>query len=82
MDFSDALKLLRQGKLMARHSWQQPGKYVFLAPERKVECPDGVERTIEPHLLFVDHSRAVRVGDQPSHSGLFGDDWYVVSSLS
>ncbi|WP_344632003.1 Thoeris anti-defense Tad2 family protein [Streptomyces glaucosporus] len=80
MDFSAALELLRAGRRMARRSWIQPGKYVYLEPESVCVSPDGRSRTLAAHLRFVTADGTVQVGVQPSHAGLLADDWYDVDA--
>ncbi|NGO72539.1 Thoeris anti-defense Tad2 family protein [Streptomyces boncukensis] len=78
MDFSAALELMKSGRRMARRSWIQPGKYVYLEPESICLTPDKEEHTLAAHLRFVTADGTVQVGVQPSHAGLLADDWYDV----
>ncbi|HEX5569526.1 MAG TPA: MW1434 family type I TA system toxin [Streptomyces sp.] len=80
MDFSMALELLKAGHRMARRSWIQPGKYVYLEPESTCVSPDDRTRTLTAHLRFVTADGSVQVGVQPSHAGLLADDWYDVDA--
>ncbi|MTE17908.1 DUF2829 domain-containing protein [Streptomyces sp. TRM43335] len=80
MDFSAALELLRDGRRMARRSWIQPGKYVYLEPESACVSPDGRSRRLAAHLRFVTADGTVQAGVQPSHAGLLADDWYDVDA--
>ncbi|RXS65321.1 DUF2829 domain-containing protein [Streptomyces sp. TM32] len=79
MNFSAALELMRHdGRRMARRSWIQPGKYVYLEPEASCLTPDNRDRTLEAHLRFVTANGTVQVGVQPSHAGLLAEDWYDI----
>jgi hypothetical protein len=78
MDFSAALESLKNGRRMARRSWIQPGKYVYLEPESACVSPDGRSRTLAAHLRFVTADGTVQAGVQPSHAGLLADDWYDI----
>ncbi|WP_158239659.1 Thoeris anti-defense Tad2 family protein [Streptomyces carminius] len=78
MNFSAALELLRSGRRVARRSWIQPGKYVYLEPESVCVSPDGRTRRLAAHLRFVTADGTVQAGVQPSHAGLLADDWYSV----
>jgi hypothetical protein len=80
MDFSAALELLKDGRRMARRSWVQPGKYVYLEPESVCITPDNLDRTLAAHLRFVAADGTVQVGVQPSHAGLFAEDWYDIDA--
>jgi len=80
MDFSAALELLKDGRRMARRSWIQPGKYLYLEPESVCVSPDGQTRRLAAHLRFVTADGTVQVGVQPSHAGLLADDWYDVEA--
>lgn len=82
MDFSAALGLLKNGRRMARRSWIQSGKYVYLEPESACITPDNLGRTLEAHLRFVTAQGAVQVGVQPSHAGLLAEDWYDIDAGS
>ncbi|MGX1977143.1 Thoeris anti-defense Tad2 family protein [Streptomyces kronopolitis] len=75
MNFSAALELMRHdGRRMARRSWTQSGKYVYLEPEASCITPDNRDRTLEAHLRFVTANGTVQL----SHAGLLADDWYVI----
>lgn len=78
MDFSAALELLNSGQRMARRSWVQPGKYVYLEPESACITPDNLDSTLVAHLRFVTADGTVQVGVQPSHAGLLAEDWYDI----
>lgn len=80
MDFSAALELLRKGRRVARRSWIEQGKYVYLEPDSVCSTPDGREHPLAAHLRFVTASGVVQVGVQPSHAGLLADDWYDVDA--
>lgn len=81
MDFSAALGLLKDGRRMARRSWIQSGKYVYLESESACITPDNLDRTLEAHLRFVTAEGAVQVG-VPSHVGLLAEDWYDIDAGS
>ncbi|MER5883778.1 MW1434 family type I TA system toxin [Streptomyces sp. NPDC001941] len=79
MDFSAALELMKnEQRRMARRSWIQTGKYVYLEPGSTCTSPDGRQRVLEAHLRFVTADGTVQAGVQPSHAGLLADDWYDV----
>lgn len=81
MDFSAALELMKNdGRRMARRSWVQPGKYVYLEPETVCITPDNLDRTLEAHLRFVTADGTVQAGVQPSHAGLLAEDWYDIDA--
>lgn len=46
-DFSDALRLLRQGKHMTRAGWNGRGLYVYLVPEYTYYLPFLMMCTVE-----------------------------------
>ncbi|MFD7165268.1 Thoeris anti-defense Tad2 family protein [Streptomyces violascens] len=80
MNFSTALELMKKGRRMARRSWIQPGKYVYLEPESVCTTPGSRELPLEAHLRFVTAEGTVQVGAQPSHAGLLADDWYDIDT--
>ncbi|MGH3802689.1 MAG: Thoeris anti-defense Tad2 family protein, partial [Pseudonocardiaceae bacterium] len=81
MDFSAALELMKnEGRRMARRSWIQSGKYVYLEPESVCVSPDNQSRTLEAHLRFVTAAGTVQAGVQPSHAGLLAEDWYDIDA--
>ncbi|MGW3521048.1 Thoeris anti-defense Tad2 family protein [Streptomyces hydrogenans] len=82
MNFSAALELLKSGRRVARRSWIQPGKYVYMEPESACVTPDHQTRTLVAHLRFVTADGTVQAGVQPSHAGLLADDWYDIDGES
>ncbi|MFB7555235.1 MULTISPECIES: Thoeris anti-defense Tad2 family protein [Streptomyces] len=64
---------------MARRSWVQPRKYVYLEPNL---TPDSLDRTLAAHLRFVAADGTVQVGVQPSHAGLVAEDWHDIDAGS
>lgn len=86
MDFSEALKKIKDGKLMARRGWNGKGQYVFLVhgsrfivnrdPLRSI-LGDGIEVNYRPHidLRAVDGTVGVWA---PSMSDVLADDWHEV----
>ncbi|MEU3279178.1 Thoeris anti-defense Tad2 family protein [Streptomyces antibioticus] len=82
MNFSAALELMKKGRRLARHSWVQPGKYVYLEPESVCVTPDNETRELAAHLRFVTADGVVQVGVQPSHAGLLADDWYDIDAAT
>ncbi|MEU8836865.1 hypothetical protein [Streptomyces sp900116325] len=41
MDFSAAMEPLKDGRRMARRSWVQPGKYVYVEAESMTSTPES-----------------------------------------
>lgn len=64
MHFSAAMEPLKDSRRMARRSWVQPGKYVYLEAESVCITPDI------PRLRFMATDGTAQVGIQPSHAGL------------
>jgi hypothetical protein len=68
LDFGEALQLLKQGKRVARSSWNDKSKWVHL-----------VEET-EPFLAMRDAQDMAGYGWFASQADVLATDWYVVKS--
>ncbi|MCX5317146.1 hypothetical protein [Streptomyces sp. NBC_00154] len=53
MDFSAAMEPLKDSRRMARRSWVQPGKYVYLEAESVCITPDILEPALAARLRFM-----------------------------
>ena len=79
MDYSEALRAMKErGARVARASWREPGKYVYWQPARAVQTPDGRQRTLVGHCLFVRPHKGTVEPWLPSFDAQAADDWYDV----
>jgi hypothetical protein len=72
MDFSDALKELRNGKLLTRKGWNGNGQYIAL------QTSDEHSKMTQPYLYFT--SGTTVVPWVASQTDLLNDDWEVTES--
>ncbi|MGP4114003.1 Thoeris anti-defense Tad2 family protein [Streptomyces sp. 4N509B] len=81
MDFSDALRAVKDGARIARRSWIEPGKYIYRVPPRTTTLPDGnsVEHSAE-YLFYRPHKGEHGLVEPyaPLPDALEADDWYVL----
>lgn len=86
LDFGRALKLLRQGKKMARRGWNGKGMFVYLVDGSEFTVnrapllgiyPEGTEIKYRPHLdmRYADGTCGVWLASQ---SDILMEDWYIV----
>jgi hypothetical protein len=74
INFSDALALLKEGKKVARRSWNNPSIFV------RVQRPDENSMNTEPYLVMeklVNGVKKVFPLDLSCES-IFAEDWFVV----
>lgn len=81
MDFSDALRAMKEGHRVSRASWKEPGKYIYRVPPHETTLPDGT--TVEQSATYLFYRPAK--GDHglvepyaPLPDALEGEDWYIV----
>lgn len=81
MDFSQALRAMKDGHRVSRKGWTEPGKYVYWVPESTVRTPDGLPRRLVAHALFFRPHKGPDGTVEPwlpSFDAQAADDWYVV----
>lgn len=88
MNYSQALNLAKEGKLIARQNWNGRGMFVFLVPGSTFKVnrapllgifPEGTEIKYRPHLdmKYADGTVGVWVA---SHSDMIENDWFVLET--
>lgn len=81
MDYSDALRAMKQGRRVARISWKEPGKYIYREPPRDATLPDGtvVEHAAE-YLFYRPHKGMYGLVESyaPLADAMEAEDWYLV----
>ena len=94
MDFGDCLKMLNEGKRMARAGWNGKGMYVYLTKGREIpvdkwetripsQKPTEAEKekgfiTILPHIDMMSAQGDRVIGWLASQTDMLADDWEVV----
>lgn len=71
MDFGEALKMLKDGKMMAREGWN--GKHQFV----RMQFPDAHSANTLPYIFIVTE-QVERVPWTASQTDLLSDDWEPV----
>lgn len=81
MDYSEALRAMKDGYRVARRSWIEPGKFVFRKPPYMTTLPDGstVEHAAE-YLFYRPAKGAHGLVEPyaPLPDAQEAEDWYVV----
>lgn len=93
MDFSEALKLLKQGKKLAREGWNGKGMWIALTPgsdfdaafakdghaakHRSDELGAKGPISLLPHIDMRSADGSMVVGWLASQTDLLADDWQV-----
>jgi len=86
MDFSKALKLLKEGKFMAREGWNGKGMFLFLVPGSTFKAnrppligiyPKGTVVQYRPHIDMRD-AQGFIVPWLASQTDLLAEDWFIV----
>jgi hypothetical protein len=77
MDFSEALKWLKDGGKATRNNWEPYGQYVTYKAALTELLPDGEHRRFEPFLLL--NRWGMRVPWQPTVSDVLAEDWLVAT---
>lgn len=73
MDFSEALKLLKNDKRVSRSGWNGRGLSI------KAQYPDDNSKMGNPYLYIDARSLGGTLNPwQPSQTDLFAEDWFVV----
>lgn len=93
MDFSDALRLVKNGQLMARKGWngRQAGNTMFIylvagsnfkvnRPPLSTIFPEGTNISYQPHI-DLRTAQATCVTWLASMSDLLAGDWEIVNEL-
>ncbi|NBM18508.1 MW1434 family type I TA system toxin [Streptomyces sp. GC420] len=81
MDYSEALRAIKDGRRVARRSWIEPGKYIYWVPASETTTPDGEVRDLVGHAMFFRPQKSPRGAVEPwlpSFDAQSGDDWYDV----
>ena len=94
MDFGDCLKMLKQGKRMARAGWNGKGMFIYLVEGYNVPTdkwwiktpaqePTTAEKekgfvTILPHIDMMSAQGTRVIGWLASQTDMLADDWEVV----
>ncbi len=77
MDFSDALRALKDGKRVARAGWNGKGMWLLLAPGGLVSGYDGRDMEAQPYV-GMKTAQGTWVPWLCSQTDLLADDWQVV----
>lgn len=78
--FSLALVAMRRGHMIARASWQIPGKYVILQPGEEMLDPEtGAPARLKEHLVWKNAEGAF-VPWTPSQDAILARDWFIGKS--
>lgn len=79
MDFSDALRAIRHGKLMQRVGWNGKGMYVFFVSDQRACIISG--QAYAPHVVMLTVDKKL-VPWLVSQTDLLAEDWqeFVISS--
>jgi Protein of unknown function (DUF2829) len=86
MDFSEALKSLKEGKRLMRSGWNGKGMFVFLVAGSNFVVNrepllsilgEGFEVTYQPHIDIKMNDGTISVW-QPSMGDVMANDWAVV----
>jgi hypothetical protein len=85
MDYSDALRLIRNGGRVARSSWVEPGKYIYWVGQSQTTLPDGSPVELAGHPLFYrpakgDRGLGLVEPYAPGPDAQSADDWYEVEA--
>lgn len=94
MDFSDALRMLKQGKRMSREGWNGKGMFIFATMGRDVPIsewmaedyahrPTPIEKdrgyvTLLPHIDMYTSDGKRCTGWLASQTDLFAEDWVII----
>ncbi|MFI0220639.1 Thoeris anti-defense Tad2 family protein [Streptomyces lydicus] len=81
MDFSEALRAMKDGHHVARDSWKEPGKYIYRVPPKESTLPDGTTVEQSATYLFYRPAKGARGLVEPYAplpDALETDDWYIV----
>lgn len=75
MDFSEALKLMKEGKVVTRSGWNNPNISVA------VQFPDEHSANTKPYLYMMKSKEGEKTDRFPldlSCESLFAEDWVIV----
>ena len=91
MDFGEAIKLLKQGKKVAREGWNGKGMFLWLKPEVEIKaewCKDEILKTIAEAnggsvrglgtICMFTAQQTILTGWLASQSDMLSNDWVVV----
>lgn len=70
-DFSEALRLLKEGKKVARKGWNGKGMWI------EIQRPDDYSKMTLPYL-YLNYPNGNRVPWLASQTDLICEDWYEV----
>ena len=73
MDFGDAIRALKAGKLVTRQGWN--GKNMYLYLEERLE---GQEAVYEPCIVMRNAQGKYQPGWLASQADVLADDWVLV----
>lgn len=79
MDFSSALLYIKAGEVLARASWGNHGKYVYLQAEEtgaSLDLVSGEPVTVNAHLAWR-NDRGEHVPWAPSQDAVLANDWFI-----
>jgi hypothetical protein len=88
VNFSEALHLIKEGKLLSRKGWNGKGIFVFLVEGSTFNVnrkpllgifPEGTEIIYRPHIDIKNVDGAIATWI-PSISDLMADDWLMVEN--
>lgn len=86
MDFSDALRCLKQGMIVTNGNWNGKGMYIFMQPgypggvpandntSNAMKIDKGTVVTVEPYIMM-SNAEGNLVPWTPSQMDLFSDGW-------
>lgn len=81
MDFGEAIKELKQGKLLRREGWNGKGMHIFLEEHFTVLVNMGgrkLERKYEPVICMWTAQQTTQPGWLASQADILAEDWQVV----
>lgn len=82
MDFGDAIKALKAGKLVARKGWNGKSMHIYLEDMLRVPIKGGIyagsERKYEPVIVLFTAQATHQAGWNASQADILAEDWNVV----
>lgn len=82
MEFGDAIRALKSGKMVARSGWNGQGMHLYLEDMLSHVVPDGVfkgmKRSYEPCICMFTAQGKHQPGWLASQADMLADDWAVV----
>lgn len=86
LNFGDALKLLKNGKAVAREGWNGKGMFLYYVPGNEYDAitdiakeafPDG-KVPYGPYIAIKTAQGTVEAGWKPTSLDMFAEDWMLI----